>query len=84
MSKYIYDFMPETEWMQIFGRNLEEILEERGMSQARLARETRISEASISAYIHGTRMPGAKAILNISYVLGINLYDLIDFGSMMD
>lgn len=78
---YASDYMSEMEWLKIFGENLNEILEERGMSQARLARETGLSEGTISGYIHARKMPSAKAILNISYVLCISLDDLIDFGS---
>lgn len=78
---YVSDYMSEVEWMKIFGENLNEILEERRMSQARLARETGLSEGTISGYIHAKKMPSAKAILNISYALCIDLSDLIDFGS---
>lgn len=80
MDKYANKYMSEVEWMRIFGQNLKEILEERRMSQKRLAMKTGLSEATISAYIKARRMPSAVAIVNISYVLGINLYDLIDFG----
>lgn len=81
MGIYSNDYMSEVEWMRIFGENLQEILEERGLSQKRLAYETGLSEGTISAYIHGTRMPSAKAVLNLSYALCIDLNDLIDFGS---
>lgn len=78
---YESDYMSEVKWLKIFGENLKEILEERGMSQKKLAWETGLSEGTISGYIQGRVMPSAKAIVNLSYVLCISLDDLVDFGS---
>lgn len=76
--------MNEKEWMIIFGNNLKEILNEQGYTQRDLAESTGISEASISGYIKGIKMPGIRAIINMSYELGIPLDDFIDFGSRIE
>lgn len=72
--------MSELEWLEIFGDNLASWMEEYGYSQKDLAIATGLSESAISNYIHKKRMPTIKAIINISYVLDIELSDLIDFG----
>lgn len=75
--------MTEKEWLDIFGDNLAEMLEEANMTQRELADETGLSEASISYYINKTKMPGVKALLNISYALDCLLNDLADFGDKL-
>jgi transcriptional regulator with XRE-family HTH domain len=72
--------MYEWEWLEHFGDKLKDILLEYGWSQADLAHATNMSEPTISSYINKTRMPGIKAVINISYVLNVSLDDLIDFG----
>lgn len=72
--------MSEVEWMKIFGENLKEMLEDANMTQQELADATGISQATISKYIKGTQMPTAKAIVNITYELSCEMYDLVDFG----
>lgn len=75
--------MSEAEWLDMFARNLREILTDYKMTQAELAEMSGLSEATISSYMTGRKMPGAKAIINIAYVLGISTDDLIDFESMI-
>lgn len=76
--------MSEQEWLDIFGDNLRGILEEYRLSQIDLAEEIGVSEAAISSYINKKKMPGIKVILNMCYSLGIDLDDLMDFGSPID
>lgn len=71
--------MTESEWLDIFGDNLVDMLTEAGMSQRDLADETGLSEATISYYINKRKMPGIKAIVNIAYALNCSIDDLIDF-----
>lgn len=71
--------MTEQEWLDIFGDNLRDILIETGYSQRDLAETTGLSEATISAYIHKRKIPGIRALINISYELGISLDELMDF-----
>ena len=76
--------MSEQEWLEIFGDNLQSILEEYGLSQRDLADEIGVSESTISKYIHKKQMPNIKAIVNIVYALDIEFDDLIDFGSPIE
>lgn len=71
--------MSEQEWLDIFGDNLRDILIETGYSQKDLAETTGLSEGAISSYIHKKRMPCIRALINISYELGISLDELMDF-----
>lgn len=73
--------MSEVEWMDIFARNLAEIMEEQGYTQEDLARATGLTQVAISNYLNKRRIPNLKAIINLSYELGIDYNNLIDFGS---
>lgn len=72
--------MSEVEWLDIFGDNLREMLEDYRMSQKELADLTGLSEGTISNYINKRQMPGIKAIINISEALNMSIDDLIFFG----
>lgn len=73
--------MTEVEWLRTFGENLRSMIVEYRMSQRELAELTGLSEASISYYLRGEKMPGIKTIINMAYVFGCSTDDLIDFGS---
>lgn len=75
--------MTELEWLEIFSTNLRELLEERGFTQRDLAIASRLSDSTISDYIHGQKIPGLRAIINIAYALKISIDELIDFGDVM-
>lgn len=76
--------MSKIEWMEMFGDNLKSLLDEKRISQQGFAQELGISESTVSNYILGKRMPDVRMILKISYILDCDLYDLIDFGEMID
>ena len=76
--------MTELEWMDIFGDNLVYMMKEANMTQHDLAMATGLSDSIISYYVHKQRVPGIKAIINISDALGCTPADLIDFGEMID
>ena len=75
--------MNEIVWLRYFSNNLQYLMMEAGYTQKDLARATKMSEATISNYIHGKRIPTIKAIINIAYVLNIEYDELIDFGEMI-
>ena len=60
------------------------MMDEAGISQSELAEATGLSISTINRYLSKQRLPGIKAILNISYELDCDLYDLIDFGSRIE
>lgn len=76
--------MTEQEWLDIFADNLRDIMDEVGMSQKQLARETDITQATISRYLSKKQMPSVKAIVNIAYALDCGFDDLTDFGDTID
>ena len=71
--------MSDLEWMKMFGENLKDIMKEVGITQRELADETGLTEACISYYVNGQRMPSVKAIINIGYALNCSEDDLISF-----
>ena len=71
--------MTQIEWKNIFGDNLAAILEEKGISQARLARDTGMSVSRINDYINKNATPSIFAIINIAYALDIDVGELVDF-----
>lgn len=76
--------MSEQEWLNIFADNLRDIMDEANMSQKQLAKETGITQATISRYLTKNQMPSIKAVVNICYALDCDLYDLLDFGDMIE
>lgn len=76
--------MTEIEWLNIFGDNLAEMLEDANMSQRELADLARLSEGAVSGYINKRKIPSLRAIINISYALDCDVTDLIDFGDIIE
>ena len=76
--------MGEQEWLDIFSGNLRDMLKEANMEQKELAYDAGISEAAISAYLNGRKMPGVRALVNIAYALDCDFNDLMDFGEMIE
>lgn len=75
--------MSEQEWLDIFSNNLSAMLKGSGMSQRELAVEAGLSEAAISNYINGRKLPGPKALINLAYALDCSLDELMDFGDKL-
>ena len=76
--------MSQQEWLDIFGDNLANILEEERISQRELSRLTGISESTISKYINKLQMPTVRAIINISYALDWSFEDMLNYGDIID
>lgn len=76
--------MTKDKWLTYFGSNLESLMREKNVTQTELAKASKISQATINRYLTGDRFPNTKAIINLSYALGCDLMDLIDFGEMID
>lgn len=72
--------MTQEEWKETFGDNLASILQEQGMTQNELAKATGLSSSRISDYIHGYSAPSVFAIINMAYVLELDIGEFIDFG----
>lgn len=76
--------MTREEWKNIFGDNLNSILQERGMSQRQLSIDSGVSQAMISDYINKRQIPGLQAAINMAYALDIDVSDLIDFDERIE
>ena len=71
--------MTQTEWKNTFGANLSDILQEKGMSQSQLAKDTGMSMSRISDYINGKATPTIFAIINMAYALDVEVSEFVDF-----
>lgn len=76
--------MTEQEWMKRFASNLLLTLDEYGMTQRELSDASGISEGTISKYVNAIQMPSLIALINISYVFGCSVEELIDFGEKIE
>lgn len=72
--------MTQKEWSDIFASNLIDILEEKGMTQAQLARDANLSKSRINDYINGNAVPTSAALINMAYALDMDLGEFADFG----
>lgn len=72
------------EWIDNFGDNLAEILEDHCITQAELAKKSGLSVGSVNAYIHKQSPPGIKAVINIAHALDMDVGELIDFGDVIE
>ena len=72
--------MQKEEYAEAFGEYLKRLLEEKGMTQAELARRTGLTEASVSRYINGSRIPRISQAYEIAQVIGIDMNTLIFLG----
>ena len=55
----------------MIGRNIKRVLERQGKTQRELAEAIGITEASMSRYIHGDRVPKATTLVKIANALGV-------------
>ena len=76
--------MTEMEWLRQFSKRLREEMEGCGMTQKDLAREAGISKSTISQYLTAQRLPSIKSIINICFVLGIDVDALTNFGKSIE
>lgn len=74
-------YITQEDWLEIFAAKVQVALIESHTSQRDLAIMSGLSEATISCYIHKTKMPGVKAILNIAHALDMTVEELIDYGA---
>ena len=72
--------MQKDEYAKAFGEHLKSLLEEKGMTQAELARRTGMTEASVSRYISGQRTPRIAQAYRMALVIGIDMNTLIFIG----
>ena len=71
------EIISETEAIEIFSDNLRDIMEDARINQSELARESRLTQCTISKYLNKQRMPSMKAIMNSCYALNCSYQDLL-------
>ena len=76
--------MTEKTWLMIFGRKLEQLMNDNGMTQRELADELRVDQSAISNYIAGKRMPTPRVLINLKYTFNINIDELAYYGGKID
>lgn len=54
------------------------------MTQKDLAHEAGFSESALSQYLNAQRLPSIKSIVNICFVLGIDVDALTNFGKSIE
>ena len=72
--------MTRGSWKSAFGDNLASILNEKGISQRQLSKDSGVTIGMISDYINKFAAPNIFAIINIAYALDIDVDELMDFG----
>lgn len=69
--------MEDRDWRIDFRKCLAEYLERRGMSQKELAWRLRVSQAAVSSYLSGARIPSVTTLVNIAHILNCHVSDLV-------
>lgn len=62
----------------VFQKNIRRLLLENELNQAELARKTGLSEATISRYISGSRLPTSRALCKLTKALNCTSDDLFE------
>lgn len=71
--------MNELDLLYDFADNLKYYMTKRELTQGDLARESYISQSTISAYLNARKMPTLKSIVNICCALKCDFDDLLPF-----
>lgn len=76
--------MTKDEWRNIFGDNLNDIIQDAGTTQKHLAKDSGLAVGTISDYVNKWAVPSVPAIINLAYSLDVSIDELIDFGDRID
>ena len=63
--------------MMKFSESLKEIITKSGMTQKQFAAKSGVTEAAISRYIHGTRVPTMDALIKLKRAADCSWEDII-------
>lgn len=74
--------MTEKEMLLELGENIKSCMEDANMTQRELANEIGVTEATISYYLRGERMPSLTNIVNIAYALGFGIDEIVNFDNV--
>ena len=65
--------------IETMGERVKRLAREQNLTQKELSLSSRVTEASLSHYIHGTRKPSVKAAASLARSLGVSL-DYLVYG----
>jgi transcriptional regulator with XRE-family HTH domain len=68
--------------MDIFIKRLQELLDEKDMTQRELAEKIGVTEVTISRYINGERKPRIDIIGKIAEVFGVSIDYLLEYSNI--
>ena len=63
--------------MNDFSTTLKKLISDANMTQKDFAKKSGMTEAAISRYVNGTRMPNMDALLRMKTALGCNWEDIM-------
>lgn len=69
----------EAQMLRYFGERLQKKMDYANTSQAELAEELGVSQASISRYLNGVQMPPLTVFVNMVYYFDCDPSELLDF-----
>lgn len=75
--------MSEQEFLEDISFSLRSAMNEKGISQTKLAKMTGINRQLINCYVNGKRMPSLKNLLNMFFVLDLRIEDEIDMFDLI-
>ena len=70
----------EESWRKEFGRKLQRVIAEKGMTQEKLSEVTGISRQMMSRYVRGTSTPSGYILSRLVEALGCDVRELTKFG----
>lgn len=70
--------MSEEKYKSVFSKNLNRLMNERGISQTDIIRDLKINKSTISTWCNGSRLPRMDKVQMIADYLGVYKSDLIE------
>lgn len=72
--------MTKSEWHKIFVRRMRNLMYNRLMTEADLARLSSVSKQNVYRYLNQGRIPDCVTIVNFAHALEVDVNTLINFG----
>lgn len=72
--------MTKSEWHKIFVRRMRNLMYNRLMTEADLARLSSVSKQNVYRYLNQGRIPDCVTIVNFAHALEVDVDTLINFG----
>lgn len=73
----------DDDYAEVTGRNLQRLINERGTTQAAIARKLGIVRSGINKYVQGVASPSPRNIVRIARALGVTADELLRVDSAL-